>query len=944
MNLTPNFFFILLLRVSDTGAEPPGYESPEAAERGAHLNDVIFVYIVLALIGIAGFLQILGVYRSEIRYFNSKVIRGLLQTITHRLLCCIGDDYFVLRPNEVFTRVHINILELFFQTTIDFFYDAPNLITLLIGIFQVIATYDPAHPSSVKKINLIAVSINYIYTMFREIAMYRYALAFDNSRNEVIYKRLIVDSYRADFVALLAAHVPFVLTPSADLQVGDIILMDYDEVAPAEVTILHATQEFILINTKEELGEDCSTIFSAGQIVPAGTRMAHVGVSVVCQVKSTRSTTPAVSKKAERFPEHMNRKLTIANIIAFATLSIVGALSVFMVYASGSASDKFTTDPNNTLTTYFFSTIAQLNVLLPSMRWIILYFLFVFLVDISYPEVTIQCHGGIRKIDHVGIMYFDKTGTLTECAIDVESIVLIDENLTLVAKRLGLPSTNIAAAIIVLACNDTQSENNQGTSPEEMVIAKYLHDKWNVVLIENPLKPNRKKVRLQINGENYDFLILDRSGYLPSHFCRIAVIEVNGIRVEIRQGGSDRMATLSSFGGTESGMAKSNPNRAFGWTCKIMHEDSLLPLFCARATFTNPPRPSSNRLIHFLTTRDTAVRMLTGDAFESAKFLAKSVQIITDNCIEISRLDFDTDSSFVAEIIQALDSTTRRLCVVIEGDLLTSLISTSICDMSWICSHRVDMVIFRTKSVDKATIVGFTSRFVSCGMMGDAANDKHVLAIPEILSVCMRHGAAPCRVVSDILITEPEDLIDVWTSIKNLHIFGSKRLLVDTCIVGSLTAGFTWTGIVKSGFRLLPKGFLFNDPYDLKAMLIFTSVLYGPSACFAVCSAFSQSDKNFAHQKRMNAYMLLIFGFLGGVLIGSLIPQSVFGQTILGLLIIVAMAGHHVIARHSVFRPGRSCYEQIKRVIDTSNYGPVRAGIVLLYLLIVGLIGEPVVS
>jgi uncharacterized membrane protein YoaK (UPF0700 family) len=169
-------------------------------------------------------------------------------------------------------------------------------------------------------------------------------------------------------------------------------------------------------------------------------------------------------------------------------------------------------------------------------------------------------------------------------------------------------------------------------------------------------------------------------------------------------------------------------------------------------------------------------------------------------------------------------------------------------------------------------------------------------------------------------------------------------LLVDTCIVGSLTAGFTWTGIVKSGFRLLPKGFLFNDPYDLKAMLIFTSILYGPSACFAVCSAFSQSDKNFAHQKRMNAYILLIFGFLGGVVIGSLIPQSVFGQTMLGLLIIVAMAGHHVIARNSVFRPGRSCYEQIKRVIDTSNYGPVRAGIVLLYLLIVGLIGEPVVS
>ena len=94
----------------------------------------------------------------------------------------------------------------------------------------------------------------------------------------------------------------------------------------------------------------------------------------------------------------------------------------------------------------------------------------------------------------------------------------------------------------------------------------------------------------------------------------------------------------------------------------------------------------------------------------------------------------------------------------------------------------------------------------------------------------------------------------------------------------------------------------------------------------------------------MNAYMLLIFGFLIGVVLGSLIPRFVFGQTMLGLLIIVAMVGHHVIARHSVFRPGRSCFELIKRVIDTCNYGPARTGIVLLYLLIVGMIGEPVVS
>ena len=343
-------------RVIDTGGGESIFGGISATDERSHLNAVFLVYIVLALIAIAGLLQVLGVYRREIRYFNSKVIRRLLQTITHRCLCCVSEAYFVLRPNEVFTRVHINIVELFIQTTIDFFYDAPNLITLLIGIFQVIATFDPANPSGAKKINLVALSINYVYTMVREIAMYRYALVFDNSRNEITYKRLIVDTYRADPLAMFASNAPYVLTPSADLQVGDILHLSYDEIVPAEVTILHASQEFILINTKEELGEDCSTIFSSGQFVQPGTRLAHVGVSILCQVKSVRSSSdaPRTVTKSERFPEHMNRKLTVANIVAFSILSFIGAISVLIIFSSGTESQKFSSDFNKTMSTYFF--------------------------------------------------------------------------------------------------------------------------------------------------------------------------------------------------------------------------------------------------------------------------------------------------------------------------------------------------------------------------------------------------------------------------------------------------------------------------------------------------------------------------------------------------------------------------------------------------------------
>lgn len=889
------------------------------------IDAIAVVYLVVSFLGLAALLQFLGVYREQIRRFNSVFVRRGLQAITQ----CFSSRFFHHAPNEIVTRVHLNMFELFVRTTIDFFYDAPNLITFTIGLLQVLSTFNPHHPLQTKFVNLIALSINYIYTMVREISMYHVARKFDDSRNFKIYK-LISNPESTDEFSGIA---------SKDICKGDLLRLDYGEIFPAECMLLESREKHILINTKEESGEDCSSIFSKGDVVPYGGRVSTQGASLVVSVVATRNSIlpEGVShRRLERFPEHMNKYLTVSNLFALGLLSILAGCSVALVLYVIDSPDEMS--GNHLLFIHFFSMVAQLNMLIPSMRWVILYFLYVFLIDLAFANVSIQSHGAIRKLkSSVQAVYTDKTGTLTETEIGVELIDLLpalDELAVLLnADR------RLVACVIILACNDTQPGNGEGTSPEEMVLAEHLRRVFQCWIEKNPLKPKSETMKIALNHRIFEFTIVSRSGYIPSEFCRIAEIEAFGHKLVVRQGGSDRMACITGethVVRSEALAARSNPNRAFGWTVSINNDQGIKGkhFYCVRGTFTNPPRETSEELVKFLKSENIAVRMLTGDALEAAKYIATKVGIIseetTTSSLLVLRQDFESDDEFLSVLQNEKIKT-----VLIEGSQLVRMLAErSVNELSFMKNPLLNMVIYRTKSADKAVIVRHCSEEleVGCAMIGDAANDKYALALPNIVSVALRHGAAPCRVVADVVITEPCDLIDFWTACQWLHLNGAKALLVNTCMIGAVVSGLTWIGIYRDSFQLLPRGFLYPDPYDTRLMLVFSSMLYAPSACAAVLGRYSNPVGGNTVVK-IRSLPVLLGGLGGGLLLGYIWFADWYSMWMLSVMIVTGMASHGLIARRDLFsRPRSGNSDLIAFLIDFVNKGPTRIVIILLYI------------
>ena len=912
---------------------PSGQAEPLEFHHTGQLDAIVVLYLILSFIGIASLLQFLGVYRERIRHFNSQIVRRFLQLIT----TCFEQRVFDLRPNEIMTRSHINFFELFVRSTIDFFYDAPNLITLLVGILQVLSTYDPENPEKAKVINLIALGVNYFYTMIREISMHYVALRFDMSRNTRVYKILASPSSPSVLGLSRASWISFddasewkpIL--SMDICAGDVLRMDYGETFPAESRVLHSTEPHSLVNTKEESGEECSSIVSVGDIVPYGSRVSMEKCVLIVQVMSTRNSVAADGqhRRMERFPEHMNKYLTVANLFGLGLLSLVAGMSVVVVVTTTTS----TAHVNDVVFTHFFSILAQLNVLIPSTRWVILYFLYVFFIDRAYPDVTIQSHAAIRKLNDVQVVYTDKTGTLTDTKISVDTIQPaggLEQLVAVLDKRFKVATkTECMLACILLSCNDCQPGNGEGTSPEEMVIAEYLRTRYECYITHNPLKPNHQLLKFSLRGEIFQIEILKRSGYMAAELCREAEILFEGVNMTVRQGGSDRMAALTGDKRTieiEARDAKNNPNRAFGWTVTV---DSVeTPLYCARATFMNPPRDTSRSLIDFFTKIRIAVRMLTGDGLEAAKHIARNVGIHTDQPL-VLRQDYGRDEEF----FDAIETFPSNLVVLIEGAQLMKLLESNSSRLAFLQNRKVNMVIYRTKSVDKAVIVRYTAEFISvgCGMIGDAANDKHVLALPSIISVSLRHGAAPCRVVSDVVITEPGDLIDCWKSCQSLHLSGAKALLVNTCLVGALTASLTWVGIWQNSFALLRRGFLYPDPYDTRFMLLFSSVLFAPSACSAVLGRYSHTGQA---PIKVHSWVVqfrgLALGLSTGAMAAFLYPQN-FRIWLLIVMIVTTMISHdRISSSHTLKSPSM----KIRTVVDFINRRVVRGVVVAGYSLL----------
>lgn len=138
--------------------------------------------------------------------------------------------------------------------------------------------------------------------------------------------------------------------------------------------------------------------------------------------------------------------------------------------------------------------------------------------------------------------------------------------------------------------------------------------------------------------------------------------------------------------------------------------------------------------------------------------------------------------------------------------------------------------------------LGRTEDMGFCMMMGDASNDAEAIGLEGVVGISLKHGAAPCRLGADFIVTEPGALVPIRTELHTRALAGAKYLLEDVCHLCGLLASLTLCGVWSAGFKFLPRGFLYDDPFDAGKMTLFSSCLYLPSSCTAACAVVAQTN------------------------------------------------------------------------------------------------------
>jgi len=395
----------------------------------------------------------------------------------------------------------------------------------------------------------------------------------------------------------------------------------------------------------------------------------------------------------------------------------------------------------------------------------------------------------------------------------------------------------------------------------------------------------------------------------------------------------------------ERSLARADPNRALGWSAAFVTGGHVTWTYLLRVTFQNPPRLTSRPLMDHFYGLGIGVRMITGDGMEAAVHISRAMGIIRSDprAVEIlvqtvwpsGDLGLEKVHSYINEGLASGRALNVPVCLVIEGSQLKKLISSGLSG-PWLQDGSLAMVIYRTRSTDKAFIVSATQP-TECVMMGDAANDQHALALPQVLSVCLAHGAAPCRVASDLIIEEPGDLIDAWTTLRGMLLGGSVALFGDVCFLGGLCATMTWVGVWAQGFNLMRRGFLYNDPYNTTLMMVFSTGIYSPSICAMVMARYAGMG---ADQKPEEPQRIVLRGvrqLLVGVLLGGSAGFLIEGFRlpygagmlflIVGLMLILHLAQSSDCSVPSVRRGGKA----IRVFVNAVNWPLTRLALLAAY-------------
>eukprot|EP00929_Paragymnodinium_shiwhaense_P100541 TRINITY_DN62941_c0_g1_i1.p1 TRINITY_DN62941_c0_g1~~TRINITY_DN62941_c0_g1_i1.p1 ORF type:complete len:1350 (-),score=282.67 TRINITY_DN62941_c0_g1_i1:188-4237(-) len=609
-------------------------------------------------------------------------LRQIVRQLTARVLLAAP------APNELITRPYSGWTELAVRVSIDFLNEPANVMLLSIGSLQVLATWVKSDPLRCKKINLLVLLLNFAYTMVQEVRAQLLASKHDAERNLSLCSRVVGNDASKDVFA-------------KDVQVGDVLRLRYGEVCPASSELVYSSHSFVLFNSLCETGEDCCTTLAVGGTVMLGFILAVEQAEVHVRITETRNccslaassgssggeALPLKCRRMERFPEHMNAPLTQANLFALAQLFVSAVFVCALSYQSGATTTLLPqsddaappagglSSAERLLITYFFSTVVQLNTVIPSMRWVVLFFMYIFLLEVARPKVQVQNWRALRGLEDRRILYSDKTGTLTEVELRVRRLRRADQAEAARAGGADLTATDRDLdwlAVVLMACNDSQQRprgpgggliagRRPGTSPEEIAIAHHLEDILGLMVCSNPLRPGSTPpsaatgcvvpaesaplvLRDAITGrEVARATVVSRSDFAPAVGFREATLRMAKPDLQgsaeasetwiIRQGGADIMAELAGRSQREAELAAEDKDRALGWcVARLGTDGSRIGAwkYVLRTTFENPPRAASRPLVEHCHDARVAVRMLTGDAHVAALHIAKEIGILPE--------------------------------------------------------------------------------------------------------------------------------------------------------------------------------------------------------------------------------------------------------------------------------------------------------------------------
>ena len=209
--------------------------------------------------------------------------------------------------------------------------------------------------------------------------------------------------------------------------------------------------------------------------------------------------------------------------------------------------------------------------------------------------------------------------------------------------------------------------------------------------------------------------------------------------------------------------------------------------------------------------------------------------------------------------------------------------------------------------------------------VGDAANDAAAIHESNV-GVCLQHGASSSRAHAALIVSTPQDLIDVMATngFADMLLIGGQRLLCDVCLVCGVAAGLVAVGLHALEFQLLVdettgrRSFIFTDAWPQSHWMLFSNIYYISTIANSTGECRSDTRRSPASLAAFSCLVMckgLFVGTLGGGIIAVSTAER-YGFVAIHLLIVVLLGKH---SWHCCVRYWRS--QHASMVYNTSGFG-----------------------